>query len=95
MTLKEFIKKTLLENNLNHDHDEVEKNIMYEAKKQAENNCAVISDDEVAKMIVNFKPNEKKKKDDDQKSNKPISPVEQEKEKKCEKEKKPYQTALF
>ena len=94
MTLKEFIKKTLLENNLNHDPDEVEKNIMYEAKKQAKNNCAAISDDEVAKMIVNFKPDEKKK-DDDKKPNKPISPAEQEKEKKCEKEKKPYQTALF
>ena len=73
MTLKEFIKKTLLENNLNHDPDEVEKFIMYEAKKQAKNNCAAISDDEVTKMIVNFKPDEKKKKDDDQKPNKPIS----------------------
>lgn len=95
MTLKEFIVKTTVENNLNHDPDEIEKFIMKEAKKQAKNNCVAISDDEVAKMIVNFKPDEKKKKDDDQEPNKPISPAEQEKQKKCEEEQKSYQTALF
>lgn len=96
MTLKEFIKKTLLENNLNHDPDEVEKFIMKEAKKQEKNGAVAISDEDVKKMILEYKPEEQKEIDNDIKGRSlSKSPVEQEKEKKCEEEQKPYQTVLF
>lgn len=94
MTLKEFIKKTLFENNLNHDPDKVEKSIKEEAKKQAVNGFAAISDEDVKRMILEYKPEEEI--DTDIKDGSlSKSPVEQEKEKKCEEEQKPYQTVLF
>ena len=96
MTLKEFIKKTLFENNLNHDPDKVEKSIKEEVKKQAVNGVAAISDEDVKKMILEYKPKEQKEIDTDIKGESlSKSPVEQEKEKKCEEEQKPYQTVLF
>lgn len=94
MTIKEFIKKTLFENNLNYDPDKVEKSIKEEVKKQAVNGVAAISDEDVKRMILEYKPEEEI--DTDIKDGSlSKSPVEQEKEKKCEEEQKPYQTVLF
>ena len=86
-TLNEFIKKTMIENNLAFNASDVEKYIEKEAKKMAGGikSCVAISDEDVRKMIIEFKaePKAESKKETKKES------------KECQEDEKQLQTQLF
>lgn len=53
MTLKEFVEKTLLENNIEGNADEIIDKITDIARQRQKNNVAAISSEEVAEMVIN------------------------------------------
>ena len=53
MTLKEFVEKTLLENNIQGDADVIVDKITDIARQRQKNSMAAISSDEVAEMVIN------------------------------------------
>lgn len=55
MTLKEFVKAFMEANNDTRDVDEMCKAITKEARKLAENGCAVLDEDQVEKIILGAK----------------------------------------
>ena len=96
MTLKEFIKKTLIEIGQSEDREkEIEDKIVDEAKKRKTGNYAAISDDDVRKMILKFAVDGSQQPKADQQPKPSISAVENEKRRKCEKEEKAYQISLW
>lgn len=62
MTLKEFVERIKLENNISYETNDIIKFITKEAEKQQENNVACISDEDVKNLIINFKGVIKKEK---------------------------------
>lgn len=53
MTLKEFIKQVLLENNMTSDIDTIASQITDIARNKSVDGCASISDEEVREMVIN------------------------------------------
>ena len=96
MTLKEFIKKTLIEIGQSEDREkEIEDKIVDEAKKRKTGNCAAISDDDVRKMIIKFASGTTQLQNQTKEPPMSISAQENEKRKKCEEQKKDYQISLW
>ena len=100
MTLKEFVEKTLLENNIQGDADQIVDKITDIAKQRQKNSMAVISSDEVAEMVINnAELSVKLAKEKAEKEKQEIEEIRQKKLKKeLEKERKAgngEQTALF
>lgn len=62
MTLKEFVERIKLENNIAYETNDIIKFITKEAEKHKENNVACISDEDVKNLIINFKGEIKKEK---------------------------------
>ena len=100
MTLKEFVEKTLLENNIQGDADVIIDKITDIARQRQKNNMAVISSEEVAEMVINnAELSAKLAKEKAEKEEQEIEEIRQKKLKKeLEKERKTgngEQTALF
>lgn len=71
MTLKEFVKAFMEANSINKDIDEMCKHISKEARKLAENGCAVLDEEQVEKIILGAKLEMPKK---EEKKTNPVKP---------------------
>lgn len=91
MTLKEFVETVMAENNIQSDADEIIENITKIARTRAEQNVAVLADDEVREMVINNaelveRAREEKKKRDKERALRKAQLEMEKKEKELEKE---------
>lgn len=91
MTLKEFVETVMVENNIQSDADEIIEHITEIARTRAEQNVAVLADDEVREMVINNaelvdRAREEKKKWDKERALRKAQLEMEKKEKELEKE---------
>lgn len=58
MTLREYVELIKLEHNINFDTNKIIKHVTDQARKQKEGNVAVLSDDDVKQLVINYREDE-------------------------------------